>query len=364
LALESLAIRDSNSGSAQGKIESPEYVRTSCAAAMALNLMSGLFYRDAKPRCINLLEVYEDGCKASCAYCGLSRVRPGKFGEKSFIRVEWPTYKLDLMLKRLAIFERKLGRICISMITHPRASKDVIEIARCVRSATSLPMSALVTPTIVGRENIVALRSVGVDMIGVAIDAATEELFDRFRGKSILGPHRWNIYWKVLREAVQVMGRGKVGCHLIVGLGETDKEIIAAMQRVRDLGAKTHLFSFYPEEGSMLQLHPRPFIGRYRAIQVARYLIDNGLSDSKLMGFDESRRVKDFGISMQELDEIIDRGEAFMTSGCPDKDGLLACNRPFANERPSEPLRNFPFKPEKQDIEQTRRQISSYYKRC
>ncbi|MCX6557124.1 MAG: hypothetical protein NTW95_06795, partial [Candidatus Aminicenantes bacterium] len=50
-------------------------------------------------------------------------------------------------------------------------------------------------------------------------------------------------------------------------------------------------------------------------------------------------------------------GEAFMTSGCPDQDGQVACNRPFGNERASEPMRNYPFQPGPEDIERILPQI-------
>ena len=74
------------------KKESPEYLRTSTAAAITLGFIPGRFYRDAKLYCINLLLTYEDGCRGACAYCGLARNR--KEGD-SFIRVGWPTYPLN-----------------------------------------------------------------------------------------------------------------------------------------------------------------------------------------------------------------------------------------------------------------------------
>jgi biotin synthase len=46
-----------------------------------------------------------------------------------------------------------------------------------------------------------------------------------------------------------------------------------------------------------------------------------------------------------------------MTSGCPGKDKKVACNRPYGNERPSGPIRNFPFMPEPEDIEEIRMQM-------
>ena len=80
--------------------ESPEYLRTSLGAAMTLGLKKGLFYRNAKCPCINLLLTYNSGCAGNCGYCGLSMKRPGGYKDKSFIRVEWPVYKLtDIMEK-------------------------------------------------------------------------------------------------------------------------------------------------------------------------------------------------------------------------------------------------------------------------
>ena len=49
-----------------------------------------------------------------------------------------------------------------------------------------------------------------------------------------------------VEDAVDVFGRNKVGVHLIVGLGETEKEMIKVVQQAHGMGAKTHLFSFYP----------------------------------------------------------------------------------------------------------------------
>ena len=67
--------------------ESPAYLRMSLAAAMTLGIKKGLFYRNAKLYCINLLLTYPSGCAARCAYCGLSNKREGEYEKKSFIRV-------------------------------------------------------------------------------------------------------------------------------------------------------------------------------------------------------------------------------------------------------------------------------------
>ncbi len=52
----------------QTKMESPEYVRTSTAAAITMGKLPGRFLRQAQLYCINLLLTYDQGRTANCAY--------------------------------------------------------------------------------------------------------------------------------------------------------------------------------------------------------------------------------------------------------------------------------------------------------
>jgi len=61
---------------------------------------------------------------------------------------------------------------------------------------------------------------------------------------------------------------------LIVGLGETEMEMVSAIQRIKDIGGTTHLFSFYQESGSLLENRPQCPVGHFRRIQLVRYIID------------------------------------------------------------------------------------------
>ena len=225
--------------------ESPEYLRMSLSSAMALRLRGGLFHRNAKSPCVNLLMTYEKGCIANCAYCGLARERSGKYVDKSFIRVEWPVYSLDEIIENIQKYQKsEIKRVCISMITNPRGPADLVSILHKMRPAINIPISLLVSPTIISESDLVNFREGGADRIGIAVDTATPELFDHIRGKSARGPHKWDTYWEKIETAMEVFGNENVGVHFVVGLGETEKEMIASIQRVRDMGGDTHLFSF------------------------------------------------------------------------------------------------------------------------
>lgn len=333
--------------------ESPEYIQTSVAAAITLKLKKGEFYRGASLNCLNLLLTYKSGCIGNCSYCGLSGNRNIAADEGTFIRVKWPKYELDDIITRVSR-AGSLKRICVAMVTNIRAFSDSKYIIRRLKEQTGLPISVLVTPTVIrNKGQIVELKENGADSLGVAIDTATEALFELLRGSGVHGPHRWNHYWNFVKDAVEVFGRNKVSVHLIVGLGETEKEMVDAIQTVYCMGANPNLFAFYPEQGSPLEKLAQPSIGQYRRVQLARYLIANG-ADNMQMKFNSAGQLIDFGT---DIDPAITSGLPFRTSGCPDLLGETACNRPYGNERPGELLYNYPFQPTGEDLKLIRSQV-------
>ena len=339
--------------------ESPEYVRTSTAADIVLGFSPGKFYRNAVPYCINLLLYFKDGCKANCLYCGQAREVAKDAACKTLIRVEWPLRKLDNVIASLKKILRtgcsfRPYRVCVATITNPKAVEAEIEVIRKIYHEVGMPISALITPTLFHKEEMKKLREAGAERIGIAIDCATPQIFDLLRGKAARGPHRWQRYLQGVEEAVQVMNKGKVGIHLIVGLGETEKQAVELIQKTHDMGAETHLFSFYPEEGSVLEKWPRPPISQYRRIQLARYLINNEITYAENMKYNQAEQIIDYGISKGLLADIIETGQPFITSGCP------GCNRPYSNEKPSEFPRNFPYPPTRKQIQKIKQQLQTY----
>ncbi|MEM3553111.1 MAG: radical SAM protein [Candidatus Bathyarchaeia archaeon] len=346
--------------------ESPEYVKISFAAAITLGFIHGKFFREAKLYCLNLLLTYNDGCIGKCAYCGLSKSRSinGSWIDQSFIRVDWPIVSLNEFIKRMSDEKcSHIERVCVSMITNRKAVKDTLTIVKRLKEKTDA-ISSLIAPTIINEEWLCKLKDAGADKVGIAIDAATPSLFDKLRGKGVKGPHKWSWYWKIVEEALKIFGENNVGVHLIVGLGETEEEMVMAIQKAYDIGALTHLFSFFPEQGSLLESLPQPSIGKYRRIQLARYLINKRISAYNKMSFDEKRRIIDFGVSKEDYIKIIESGLPFMTSGCAGKNMENACNRPFSDCTPYQAyigeLRNFPFKPNNGDISIIKKQIEDY----
>jgi lipoyl synthase len=335
---------------ARDVLESPDYVRLSLAAAMTLGFVNGWFYRNARLRCVNLLLTYSDGCRANCAFCGLAREKESIGSARNFIRVPWKAYPTEDVIQAIKSAPEYVGRVCISMITHPRCRSDVLRLCRKVATQTGKAVSLLISPSILLEDDLRAMRDAGAERVGVAVDAATPEIFDRLRGKQVHGPHRWQTYWDVYRRSLEVFGQGMAGVHLICGLGETERQMTAAISRARTMGGSTHLFSFFPERGSAMEEVSPPSIGSYRRIQLARWLIDNDRTSEDRMLFDREGKILHFGLSQTDLEEVIQSGSPFETSGCPGPDGKVACNRPYGNEKPGGEIRNFPFPPEPEDV--------------
>ena len=346
-------------------MRSPEYVQISTAAAMTLGLMPGRMHRCECTRCLNLLLTYPEGCRANCAYCGLARHREAErdYADRNFIRVDWPAVPVEQMIETVARdgAASPFHRMCISMITHPRSDADTVSVLRAWTRRIDpgvIPVSILSNPTTMSRADVVRLRELGADIFTVALDAATPAIFERTRGKGVQSPHKWSKYWEILHAAREVFGPQKFGAHIIIGMGETEREALELVQQLVDLGGHSHLFCFFPEQGSLMDHLPATPRDQWRRVQLARYLIDYASVRLERMGFDALGRVVDFGVPREELERIIDAGVAFRTSGCPGKfrDDISACDRPYGDS-PQHDIASFPFAPNRADLRRIRRQL-------
>ena len=346
-------------------MRSPDYVQMSTAAAITLGIMNGKMYRCECTRCLNLLLTYPEGCRANCAYCGLARHREAErdYADRNFIRVDWPAVPVSEIVDIIAadVENTPFHRMCISMITHPNSDADTVSVLRQWTDRidpAALPVSILSNPTTMDRDDVALLKDLGADIFTVALDAATPLIFDRTRGKGVQSPHKWDKYWEILMHAHDIFGAQKFGAHIIVGMGETEHDVLQLVQRLVDLGGHSHLFCFFPEQGSLMDHLPATPRDQWRRVQLARYLIDYRGLRVDHMKFDSEGRVTDYGLPRGELDDVIDAGIAFRTSGCPGKfqDDISACDRPYGDSPPSN-IASYPFAPKKKDLKKIRRQL-------
>lgn len=341
---------------------SPDFVRISAASAIALRLQSGRFSRDFDFGGINLLLNYENGCLSDCSYCGLARTRPGAYEEKSFIRVDWPLVEMERLVDRMTEHEAKLTRLCISMVTHGSAYRDTVTITEMIRQKVNTPLSILVAPPTLNTEKLQHFKDLGVDMIGVGLDAVTEETFRKHRTDVPNGSLRWSNYWHIINESRRIFGPWKVNIHTVVGLGETDKDLVDMFFQLKDNQILPYLFSFNPEPDSRMGNVDKASITRWRRIQLVKHLIEKHDLAPVAIQYDEQngiQRLDARGQSITTALNSLDAGIPFMTNGCPAEGGEEAgCSRPYGSYRPSESFRDFPFQPEEDDLTLIRKELA------
>jgi biotin synthase len=248
------------------------------------------------------------------------------------------------------------------MITHPGSDEDTVTVLKKWTDRIdpdAIPISILSNPTTMTRADVQRLRDMGSDIFTVALDAATPALFDRTRGKGVQSPHTWAKYWETMLEARDIFGPKKFGAHIIVGMGETEREVMEVVQNLVDLGGHSHMFCFFPEKGSLMDHLPATPRDQWRRVQLARYLVDYCGVRIDQMRFDDMGRISDFGLPQSELSVIIDAGIAFRTSGCPGKfaDDISACDRPYGDSPPSD-IASYPFPLKPVDLRKVRHQLN------
>jgi len=325
----------------------PEKVRVSVGSAIVLGLMRGKL--DAKPTTVYLLTYYPGKCLANCGFCPQAKTSRSRADMLS--RVTWPAFSTEQVMSKIETEAKKAGirRICIQALNYPTVFNDLFALAEETRSRTDLPLSVSCQPF--SLERLRLLKEIGVDRISIALDAATKELFDKVKGSSTNSPYRWETQREALMKALRVFGKNRVYTHLIVGLGETEKEIVQTIQWCVDYGVYPSLFAFTPIPGTALEGLPQPSVAVYRRVQLARYLIVHGKTRCEKMEFDKDGRLISFGVSGDLLQQVVESGGPFLTSGCP------GCNRPYYNERPGGPLYNYPRQPSPEEIREIREQL-------
>jgi len=318
-------------------------IRASIGTAAVLGLEKILL--QAKPTTAYLLMYSDTNCLSNCSFCPQAKESEGR--RDGLSRVLWPTYELEEIIERIITQETGLKRICIQTIRYENSTEDLLEIIRRFsESKISTPLTVCCYPTT--KEIFTKMKHLGVTRVGISFDCATHEIYNEIKGKKRGSDISWEIMEKSIQDAVEIFGKRFVSTHLIIGLGETEKEAIQFLQKFYDQNITVGLFAFTPVKGTTLEKHPQPDIESYRRIQLARYLINAGKTSFSKITFskrDEQRdQILDFGVKKEEIEQIISYGKPFRTSGCPH------CNRPFYNESPGKDLYNFPSELTDDDI--------------
>lgn len=259
-------------------------------------------------------------CLMNCTFC--AQARESQASALHLSRVTWPEYDLETVTENLAAAVRRgdVRRVCLQVTVTADALAWSLSILRAVKAASQVPFDVAILPH--DLDQVCQLVEAGADHIGFGLDAACERVFDRVKGGN------WARSLVLVEETARAFP-GRAAVHFIVGLGETEQEMVERIQWAHDRGVTVGLFAFTPVRGTHLASRPAPPLAVYRRMQAARWLIVHDLARAGAMAFDPEGRLSRLGAPLPG------GGEPFQTSGCPD------CNRPYYNERPGGVMYNY-----------------------
>jgi len=314
---------------------------------MVLGLLEGKL--DSEPTTAYLMTYTVGKCTANCGFC--PQARASKSSSELLSRVSWPIFPTSNVLTALVEGTKvgKIRRICIQALNYPYVFFQLKALLKEIKKGSAIPVSVSCQPLKI--QNIELLKQCCVDRLGIALDASTKELFNKIKGSGTGNLFSWENQFKQMKNAVSFFGKGNVSTHVIVGLGETEKEAAEVIQTCIDMTVLPGLFAFTPIRGTALEAKSPPNLEAYRRVQLARYLIVTSKTRTYDMKFDYEGKIISFGVSNEVLEKIVDSGLPFLTSGCPD------CNRPFYNEKPSGPIYNYSKHPSEEEIEKIKKQL-------
>jgi biotin synthase len=318
---------------------------------IGFKIRQGLDFTGVKISTLYLMQHLADGCHANCAYCVQSNESTAARKKSTLVEYKLLKSPVEMVGRSIHLAEKKgLERICIQTVYNKHTADNLLDLVKALRSMSDIPITACCIP--ISESSMKALKSAGLDMIFLNYETATPELFNEIRGKKRKSPYRWNKITEAIDHALEIFGDHKVGSHLQIGLGESQKEALSLIQKMMDQKALTSLLAFRPLSGTAMENYQRSSHVNFHLIQLGSYLIQNKLRRIEDMTFDAAGDVCSFGIHGDELLGIIRSGAPFKNrGGCP------GCNRIYYETSPGERLYSFPRDPEPDELDVIEKEI-------
>jgi len=271
-------------------------------------------------------------CRNNCQFCAQSQ---GSAAKKHFLsRVTWPAFDADEVAASLltAYAKGDIKRICLQVVnSNDSWENTVYSLKKLKKNEAPVCVSSHFEHVNQAKELIAA----GAEKVCIALDGATSDIYGEAKGED------WEQRWSLLIECAAALP-GKITTHLIVGLGETEEEMVNRLAECLKRGIDVGLFAFTPISGTAWADRMPPAIDHYRRVQIAYQVIQKGY-EANVMQYSNGRIT---AYNVPELHRLLADGKAFETRGCPD------CNRPFYNESPRGVMYNYPRTLTMHEVEQ------------
>ncbi|TFG05986.1 MAG: MSMEG_0568 family radical SAM protein [Promethearchaeota archaeon] len=212
-----------------------------------------------------------------CKFCGIEL----SLQADSTTAVKTPRQVREVIAA--AIEEHVCNHLTLTIGSLPRADKGTtiyLDIVREIKQYYDIPIHVQLEPP-EPLQSLDDLHRSGVDTIGIHRESFDSDVLqDVCPGKIQLPLTKYIAAWK---HAVQLFGDNQVDSYILVGLGESDSNILEGAKTLLELGVIPYIVPFRPILGTPLETHPTPNATRLRAIfvQIAHLLREYYIDPTK-----------------------------------------------------------------------------------
>ncbi|UCE38070.1 MAG: radical SAM protein [Thermoplasmata archaeon] len=165
----------------------------------------------------------QDSCIYNCEFCATPMLESQK--EKD------PDQIVRMILKAAEDGDFQSVAITSGIVESPKETfDDILEVVRKVKKNLG-DVEVGVEPYVMKPEDIERLHDAGATEIKINIETFDKNIFDK------LCPELdYDHILKMLEHAVKVFGRGKVTTNIIIGLGESDENVLEGLEHFAEMG--------------------------------------------------------------------------------------------------------------------------------
>lgn len=181
--------------------------------------MTPILFHAPRQAFINL----DNRCIYNCAFCNLSK--------RGFLH-EYDAEKfVKLILK--ASNRSDFQAVALTSGVYPDNTKTIKKMCYIIKNVKEkLPDIPIgVEPCISNKKEILLLKKAAAEEIKINLQIPDKDLFGK-----ICPDFRYNDILNILGEAVELFGKGKVTSNIIYGVGESDRSVIKAIEKLAKMG--------------------------------------------------------------------------------------------------------------------------------
>jgi biotin synthase-related radical SAM superfamily protein len=164
-------------------------------------------------------------CIYHCRFCTSPALEKGRTKDLD------PDKVVSLILKAAQRDDLRAVAVTSAVVDDPQSTVDRLAyvIAKVRQELPDIPIG--VEPYIDRLDQVEQLKEAGADEIKLNIETYDREIFRRVCGEQDL-----DMILEAIAHAVEVFGRGKVMSNIIVGMGESDNNVLEGVERLASMG--------------------------------------------------------------------------------------------------------------------------------